>query len=212
MDKGIKIIIIMAVVILICEILIRVLRKKYYNKLTELLMEGKLDEFDQLIEKPLVRLTVYPFNRDYLKLQRHMIAGNKGRVNEIFELFKTRSLNEKQKKQIYPQAFNFYLALENGEQCAYYRDRINELKDDDVIKDAVNISYEICIEKRTDRLDDLLKETEEMEPNRRGVNEMLISQIYLNMGEKKKSQDYNKLAKKHLEAMKKELEEEAESL
>jgi len=209
MEKGIYIIIVMAVAFLAVEIVTRILRKKYTNQLTELLMAGRFDEFDSLIDSTPVKFCVYPFNRDHLKLSRHQLAGNKGRVSELFEKFKTRGLSNDQKKDIYFQAFNHYMTLEKYDECKYYHDEINKLKDADSIIDAVNISYDIIVEKKTDMLEDLLKQREELPENRRGVVEILISQIYMNMGEKKKSQDYMKLSEKHLAAMQKELEEEA---
>ena len=199
----------MAAVFLAVEIITRIMRKKYTRTLTELLMKGDFREFDRLIDSAPVKLFVYPFNRDHLKLSRHQLAGNQGRVSEMFEKFRTRGMDNNQKKDIYLQAFNHYLSIGKYDECRYYHDEINKLKDADSIIEAVNTTFDIIVEKKSDMLDDLLKQTEELPENRRGVNEMLISQIYMNLGEKKKSQDYQELSNKHMAALQKELEEEA---
>lgn len=210
MKDGIVFIIITACVFLAVEIISRIMQKKYADKLTELLMEQRFEEFDGMIDSLPVRLFVYPFNRDYLKLSRHQLAGNTGRVSELFEKFKGKGMSNAQKKDIYLQAFNHYLSKGDYKECRYYHDEINKLKDADSIIQAVNTTFDIVVDKKTDMLDDLLKETKELPENRRGINEMLISQIYMNLGEKKKSQDYQKLANQHMAALQKELEKEAD--
>ena len=210
MKDGIVFIIITACVFLAVEIISRIMQKKYADKLTELLMEQRFEEFDGMIDSLPVRLFVYPFNRDYLKLSRHQLAGNTGRVSELFEKFKGKGMSNAQKKDIYLQAFNHYLSKGDYKECSYYHDEINKLKDADSIIQAVNTTFDIVVDKKTDMLDDLLKETKELPENRRGINEMLISQIYMNLGEKKKSQDYQKLANQHMAALQKELEKEAD--
>ena len=209
MKDGIIFIVITACVFLTVEIISRIMYKKYAEKLTELLMDQRFEEFDGMIDSLPVRLFVYPFNRDYLKLSRHQLAGNTGRVSELFEKFKGKGMSNAQKKDIYLQAFNHYLSKGDYKECRYYHDEINKLKDADSIIQAVNTTFDIVVDKKTDMLDDLLKETEELPENRRGINEMLISQIYMNLGEKKKSQNYQKLANQHMAALQKELEEEA---
>ena len=210
MKDGIVFIIITACVFLAVEIISRIMQKRYADKLTELLMEQRFEEFDGMIDSLPVRLFVYPFNRDYLKLSRHQLAGNTGRVSELFEKFKGKGMSNAQKKDIYLQAFNHYLSKGDYKECRYYHDEINKLKDADSIIQAVNTTFDIVVDKKTDMLDDLLKETKELPENRRGINEMLISQIYMNLGEKKKSQDYQKLANQHMAALQKELEKEAD--
>ena len=57
------------------------------------------------------------------------------------------------------------------------------------------------IEKKTDKLDELLAETEKLEEKLRGPNEYYIAEIYNNLGQKKKSEEYFALSMKHIEML-----------
>lgn len=173
------------------------LKKRYSDLLTGYLMDQKYEEFDKLIDKPLVKYAIHPFNRDYLKLNRYQMAADEKKTSEMFALFKERTLNKTQKKDIYPKAFNHYLLLSDKKECHYYRDRISELDDED-LKNIIDLEYRIFIEKKSDMLDDLLKKTEKLEETDRGFYEFLISGIYRNTGNHKKAQEYTELSQKHI--------------
>ena len=176
-------------------------RNQLFNQLTEHLMKGEFKEFDRLIEDPWTKRSIPPFNIEYMQLNRYLMEGRKGKVIEIYDQFRTRRLNPEQKKQVILGGFDYFIAQEDKERVTYYRDEINKLpssKENDAIKEEVNILYDVVIDKRTDRLQELLDKNETMDEHLRGVNEYLISAIYTNLGEKEKAKEYEELSRKHM--------------
>ena len=176
-------------------------RNQLFNQLTEHLMKGQFEEFDKMLENPWVKRTIPPFNIEYMQLNRYLMEGRKGKAVEIYDQFRTRRLNEEQRKQVAVGGFDFFVAEGDKERAAYYKDEINKLpasKDNDTIKEEVNVLYEVVMEKKTDRLQELLDKNEKMDEHLRGVNEYLILTIYTNLGQKEKAKEYENLSRKHM--------------
>ncbi|MBQ1522518.1 MAG: hypothetical protein IIZ74_07120 [Erysipelotrichaceae bacterium] len=176
-------------------------RNQYFNQLTEYLMKGKFEEFDKMLENPLVKRTIPPFNIEYMQLNRYLMEGRKGKAIEIYDQFKTRRLNDEQRKQVAVGGFDFFVAESDKERAAYYKDEINRLpasKENNSIKEEVNVLYDVVMDKNTDRLQELLDKNESMDEHLRGVNEYLISTIYTNLGNKEKAKEYENLSRKHM--------------
>lgn len=176
-------------------------RNQLFNQLTEYLMKGEYGEFDRLIEDPWVKRSIPPFNIEYMQLNRYMMDGKKKKAIEIYDQFRTRRLNEQQRKQVALSGFDFFIAEEDKERAGYYRDEINKLspsKENNTIKEEVNVLYDVVLDKNTDRLQELLDKNETMDEHLRGVNEYLISTIYTNLGDKEKAREYENLSRKHM--------------
>ena len=179
-------------------------RKALLDKLTEHLLKGELRDFDDLMAENSTKRLVPPFNYEFLQLNRAMMGGNKNRITQLFDQFKTRRLNPAQKREIAIRGFNYYLEEKNNEQLTYYRDQINSLPDkaeNAALKEEVNTYYRVTVEGRTDILDELLEKTEKLPEKYRGMNEYLISQIYEHMGNKEKTEEYINLSRKHMEML-----------
>jgi len=179
-------------------------RKALLDKLTEHLLKGELRDFDDLMAENSTKRLVPPFNYEFLQLNRAMMGGNKNRITQLFDQFKTRRLNPAQKREIAIRGFNYFLEEKNNEQLTYYRDQINSLPDkaeNAALKEEVNTYYRVTVEGRTDILDDLLEKTEKLPEKYRGMNEYLISQIYEHMGNKEKTEEYINLSRKHMEML-----------
>lgn len=179
-------------------------RKALLDKLTEHLMKGELRDFDDLMTENSTKRLVPPFNYEFLQLNRAMMGGNKNRITQLFDQFKTRRLNPAQKREIAIRGFNYFLEEKNNEQLTYYRDQINSLPDkaeNAALKEEVNTYYRVTVEGRTDILDELLEKTEKLPEKYRGMNEYLISQIYEHMGNKEKTEEYINLSRKHMEML-----------
>ncbi len=179
-------------------------RKALLDKLTEHLLKGELRDFDDLMAENSTKRLVPPFNYEFLQLNRAMMGGNKNRITQLFDQFKTRMLNPAQKREIAIRGFNYYLEEKNNEQLTYYRDQINSLPDkaeNAALKEEVNTYYRVTVEGRTDILDELLEKTEKLPEKYRGMNEYLISQIYEHMGNKEKTEEYINLSRKHMEML-----------
>ncbi len=179
-------------------------RKALLDKLTEHLLKGELRDFDDLMAENSTKRLVPPFNYEFLQLNRAMMGGNKNRITQLFDQFKTRRLNPAQKREIAIRGFNYFLEEKNNEQLTYYRDQINSLPDkaeNAALKEEVNTYYRVTVEGRTDILDELLEKTEKLPEKYRGMNEYLISQIYEHMGNKEKTEEYINLSRKHMEML-----------
>lgn len=188
----------MIVASVVFELLTYLLEKKYRNQLVELILQGEFEQFDSLANNKLVRYCMKPFNLEFIKLNSFLLRNDEGRSREQFEFLKNKRMNNAQKAEVYKKAFIFYVFDKDGENSKYYLDQINELTGYDDFKAMAGRYYEILIEKKTDMLDELLKETEELADEFKGNNEYLLAEIYGNLGKKKESDKYAELASEHL--------------
>ena len=173
-----------------------VMRNKYSRDLSSALIDGNYEEFDKLTENRLVRFVVPLYNLDCMKLNRYQMVGDMDGINDMFKLFKSRNLSFQQKQEIYPMAFNHYLIQGNREECEYYKKELDRVGEDE-LKNTIQLEYDIFIDKKTDMLEDLLQETEELEEKDRGLNEFLIAQVYRNLGLKEEAEKYADLSQSH---------------
>lgn len=204
MNPYLIIVIILAVAFIGYDMYMSYKRKSLLDKLTEHLLKGELQDFDDLMAENNTRKMIPPFNYEYLQLSRAMMGGSKNRITQLFDQFKTRRLNPAQKREIAIRGFNYFLEEKNNEQLTYYRDQINSLPDkreNAALKEEVNTYYRVTVEGRTDILDELLEKTEKLPEKYRGMNEYLISQIYEHMGNKEKTEEYLNLSRKHMEML-----------
>lgn len=175
----------------------KIIRNQKLDKMLRLLSNKKFEEFDQLVERRLVRIVFDPFNLDYIKLNRYFLTQEKPEINKLFLKFEKTRLNYRQKDEIDLKAFNYYLSENDRIKTKKYYERIIH-SDTNKMKKEVERLYNIYIEKGTKYLDDLLNETESLEDKYKSANELLISAIYRNIGNKEKEKEYQILAKKHL--------------
>ncbi len=204
MNPYLIIVIILAVAFIGYDMYMSYKRKTVLDKLTEHLLKGELQDFDDLMAENSTKRLIPPFNYEYLQLSRAMMGGSKNRITQLFDQFKTRRLNPAQKREIAIRGFNYFLEEKNNEQLSYYRDQINSLPDkreNAALKEEVNTYYRVTVEGRTDILDELLEKTEKLPEKYRGMNEYLISQIYEHMGNKEKTEEYLNLSRKHMEML-----------
>ena len=201
--------VLMVIIIVVSTLVIHggsiLLQRMMFDRLTTALMKGDYDEFDRLIEKKAVKWTIAPFNQDYLKLSRYSLAGETDKIIECYDTFANRRLTYPQAREVYLSAFDYFLGRGDKQRCQLYRDRINELtskKDDNLegIKEIVNDSYDIYLDHKTDSLERLLQQIEELPETRRGAKEAMIAKIYDLKGDKKKAEEYSKLSEEHMKA------------
>ncbi len=201
MNKWTIVLICISVAVMLWEVISAAIGRRYVDQLAGLLVKGDFSQFDQMTEQKLVKICVAPFNMEYLKLNSYLMRGNHEKAVEMFDSFRKRSLNRAQKAEVLMSGFNYFASSGDGERALYYRDEINASSDNEEIKKRVNMLYDVLFLKKSDMLDELLKETEEMPEHLRGSNEYLIAQIYANMGDDKNADKYIKLADKHVEQM-----------
>ena len=208
MNKYLIITIILAVRLFGYDFYLNWKRKSIMNKLADLLMKGEIQEFEAMTERKDVKRLVPPFNLDFMKLNRAMLSGDKKKTIESFDTFKDKKLNDAQKREIATRGFNYFLTEKNDKRVAYYKDQINSLadtKDNIALKEEVNNYYDICIDKKTGKLKELLRKNDELEEKYRSVNEFLIATIYETLGDKEKQEEYMALSRQHMEMLDKEI-------
>ena len=208
MNKYLIITIILAVRLFGYDFYLNWKRKSIMNKLADLLMKGEIQEFEAMTERKDVKRLVPPFNLDFMKLNRAMLSGDKKKTIEAFDTFKDKKLNDAQKREIATRGFNYFLTEKNDKRVAYYKDQINSLadtKDNIALKEEVNNYYDICIDKKTGKLKELLRKNDELEEKYRSVNEFLIATIYETLGDKEKQEEYMALSRQHMEMLDKEI-------
>ncbi len=193
------VIIVIFVLMIAFEIAINVIGKKRGDQLVELLLTGKFNEFDQLGEQKLTRFTVNGFNLTYMKLNKALMTNDDKTATEIFDFFAKKRMNSKQKESVYLMGYNYFLANEDNERTTFYHDELNKLDklDKNTLK-GINRTYDIVVGKKTEDLDELLKELKKADESQRASIEFLISEIYKNKGDEKNADKYFELSAKHL--------------
>lgn len=196
MDNKIILIAVM-VVLVIGEPLTRLLFKKYYlNKVSILFTKKDFKAIDALLDRKFVKFIFEPYNIEYLKLNEAMLSGSKKHINQQFEILSKMKLKEKQKEDVYLNAFNYYLSEEDDKNANKYYRLIKTLKNENLIKN-VEISYDVFVNEGYKYIDDVLKEYSICPESEKFINEYLLSIMYKNKGDKQKFEYYDKLANEH---------------
>jgi hypothetical protein len=180
------------------------MQRRLIDQVTGALMKQDYEKFDRLMEKKTVKYLIAPFNQDYLKLNRYSLAGDTDKIIECYDQFAQRRLTYGQAKEVYLSAFDYFLSRGDKQRCQLFRDRINDLtskkENIDGIKEIVNDSYDVYLDHKTDMLERLLKQIEDLPETHRGAKEAMIAKIYENLGNRKKAEEYHKLSEEHMKA------------
>lgn len=166
------------------------------NQMIALLHEHKFSEFDQLMEKKIVKIVFNSFNIDFIKLNSYLIRKDSKKIDHAFSDFDSVRLSSKQRDEVDLKAFNYYLFNDEQKTKKYYQNIKNSKTN--MMKKDVERLYDVYILKSDRYLQDLLDETEILEDKYKSANELLISEIYKNLGNFNKQNLYKELAEKHL--------------
>lgn len=166
------------------------------NQMIILLQNHRFSEFDQMMEKKIIKIVFNPFNIDFIKLNSYLIRDDSKRIDDAFANFDSVRLSSKQRDEIDLKAFNYYLFIDEKKAKKYYQN-IENSKTNKMKKDVERL-YDIYILKSFRYLQTLLDETEKLEDKYKSANELLISEIYKNLGDTDKHKMYKELAERHL--------------
>ncbi|MBR2792591.1 MAG: hypothetical protein IKE12_08030 [Erysipelotrichaceae bacterium] len=175
------------------------LKRYYVNKLANVLVNGNSQEFERLVQNRFVRYIVPPFNREYMELNNYIATGNDKKTREMFETFRTRTLNNAQKKAVDVQGFNFYLTSKDASNTRYYLDELGKLDMDEKNMTTMKRLYSIIIENDRKMLDRIVEETERMTGEEKLDNQLLLAQVYANLDDKENAEKYLLLVKEGAE-------------
>lgn len=167
------------------------------NQMVTLLNDKRFSEFDQMMEKKIIKIVFNPFNIDFIKLNSYLIRKDTNKIDNAFSHFDSVRLSSKQRDEVDLKAFNYYLCNDEKKAKKYYQN-IQKSKTNPMKQDVERL-YDIYIRKSDRYLQTLLKETETLEDQYKSANELLISEIYKNLGDINKQLEYKELAEKHLD-------------
>lgn len=174
------------------------MRKKLLDELAELLMSGRLDEFDQIANTKKAKRLIRPFNLDFMKLNGAIMKGNKEEIEACLDRFENVRLNTEQKSAVYNRAFYYYLTNAETEKAETYYKRIAENRKED-LNDEVERLYDTYVLGGFKYLQQTEEAWEQASENMKPTLEALLAKMYENKGDIKQAEKYTELLKKRFE-------------
>ncbi len=169
-----------------------ILRNIYSTRLTKLLLKGDFVNFDKVIGSRICKMVIYPFNIEYMKLNKALMTDDEKDIDAAFAVFDNRKLNNKQKLAVVCKGCQYYISKEDKEKARKYCNALLEIKDlpEDVIKE-VNDNYNIIINGSYELLDTTLdKLSKTTDAEERLKYQMMIAKMYSNKGDLDKCEEY----------------------
>jgi hypothetical protein len=173
------------------------IQNKKVNELATLLMQGKYDEFDKLIDSNNYKNKLPILNYFYLKLNKAIILKNAASIEEILNDNNLDKLSNKEKDILYKRAFYYYLNEKDKNKTQKYYELIKQLNRNDFI--TIDRLYDTYINNGYKYLDDTLKQLSlAKDDNTKAQLELLLSNMYANKKDKDNVEKYLNLAQSHL--------------
>ncbi len=170
-------------------------RRVVSNALEDPLLQGDFAAFDRRIGKWYTKIFIPPYNRDYLTLNRDLMEGDRDTIDAMFEHFDHVNLNKKQKQDVYLRGLEYYVSRENAALADKYYELVKGLGDEDLTQYADRL-YDIYFKKGWKYLDEMLEEVSSGsladDAQKRLETYSMISAMYQNKGDEKKSKQYVK--------------------
>ena len=173
-------------------------REDYTSYIVKLVTNGDFDQFDQEINSDKAKKLIPPANMDMLKFNVYIMRGKQKEVEELFDSFENKRLSNDAKLTIYTRALGYFITTHDGARCKKCYDVIMDLPNNASVKKSTECVYEIMVEKKTNRLDELLESLKQDTSTQKYVDEFLISEIYTNLNDEENAKKYAELAKEHL--------------
>ncbi len=171
----------------IFDVILNCYRKKISNKLMELLINNKIDEFDELLSKNSTKFFIPFYNSLVLKMNKAVKTGDTRLMNEIMNEFSNIKLKDSQRLFVYSKAFSYYLSIADDKRVDICFKKVNECKDCPT-KQYVKMVYNTVVEKKWDYLQLALSMSEKVSDYDKGNLKVLISQMYTNKGDCKEAE------------------------
>ncbi len=173
-------------------------REDYTSYIVKLVTEGNFEQFDQEINSSKASRLIPPMNMDMLKFNVYIMRGMQKEVEDLFDSFEHKRLSNDAKLTIYTRALGYFITTHDQNRCEKCYDIIMDLPNNDSVKKSTEVVYEIMVEKKTDRLNELLEELEKDSSTQKYIDEFLISEIYTNLNDEENAKKYADLAKEHV--------------
>ena len=120
------------------------------------------------------------------------------KVNTQLEKMK---LTDQMKKDIYLEAFNYYVPMNEKKKAKSCAEKIRKLNGFDDTKRVVSLIEQVVLDGKTENLQELIHQSEQAEGTEKVGLEGLIAQIYQHLGDQKNQHKYIQKAQSDLRLM-----------
>ena len=128
-----------------------------------------------------------------------LIENNGPKINGYFDKLTSIKLNDQQKKIVYMSGLQYFVASHDTKRCRVCYANLITLNMDKNSKQYLENINDIIIQKKIDKLAELLEVINSSEDYEKFIEEFLVSEIYKNQGNQKELFKYDNLAKEHLD-------------
>lgn len=199
-----NLIIIIFIILILLLLILNKLKKSCLNKLNTLIQDNKIIAFKKLINKWYIKLLIKQSVINNFNLQAALIEKDNLSVIQSINNIEAYTNDQQQLANLYLTGFNYFVSTNNQVEAWNLLNKIKTINNDDMIKEASRV-YNICLKKSDEDLNDLLNELDNLENDKKCVNEFLISLIYANKNDIANQQKYENLFKQHSTNKEKEL-------
>ena len=177
------------------------LAEYFFAKMSEALSNDDFVSFDKYANNFFSRFLFSPFELNYMKLNAAFLRDDKKHTDAVIRDFELIDMRENQKEDVYMRIFNYYMAEKNYPKAKFYMEKIDKEIKNPSIKEECKMIYDIYACKSSNHLNKLLEDLKDQPVEQRGYTEMLISDSYQNMGDKKNAKKYKDLSLNHFKML-----------
>lgn len=178
--------------------IVGILGKNCNEKMQIALLQENDKEFEQLESSFIRKISVSYTKVIFLLLDYAISKDNYKKMNALYERIMQVNITKNNKRKIYPAMFQYYLEKNDQNKCKSLLNEMKNLFSETQFKE-MQIVYEINVEKKSDYIEDMLKQSEEVEPQEKGILYYLIAKQY---GNKKENANRKKYLNKSFEYLK----------
>ncbi len=204
MTNAIIVTIIVIVVAIFIGSIIYFLKISTSKKLVSYLYTKNLKEFEKTLDSFSTKLLFSKKARLWWRLHEAFLKQDKKDITKYFEELDNTRLSYTKRCELYMQAFQYFISQKDKYNSKKYLEKIQETKNDRFIEET-QIVYDVYIDKSFSHLDKFLSNLEEKPQEYRGIDELLIAEMYKNMGDMPSYNKYYSLAKQHISELDKKI-------
>jgi len=170
-------------------------------KMLGMLREGKYSDVEILATSTSSRLLLSTYSIQQILLQKAVLKKDTNDVNRIVTQLEKMKLTEQMKKDIYLEAFNYYVPMNEKKKAKSCAEKIRKLNGFDDTKRVVSLIEQVVLDGKTENLQELIHQSEQAEGTEKVGLEGLIAQIYQHLGDQKNQHKYIQKAQSDLRLM-----------
>ena len=201
MNIVIVVIMIIVDIALLLEILYFILRKSVINRLIRAAFENDDEHFNALCNSLFGKI-VSEFDKKMILYNVAEIRKDSDKMEILIREFEEMDLSDRQKKQIYPKIFYYYVDKGRNDKAKEYYQKLSVYGVYSNKKD-IEMTYDAYIKGGSGYLDEALKQLNRTPRQDLPAKERLIAKMYENKGINADAKKYRSLADRHEAELKK---------